>query len=376
MKVIFMNNSGFSKITVELNFVYYISNYYPYSVWDLSEMDNRKGTFVNIEEAISIKSYSEFEAKLGEECKYEQIVVVTNMVQSAYYKVYPILKQFNIPVIDTQKNNFMKYLEQKTALDFRIKMPFRLRLKRFLNNIERIRAINKKIKYNGVKFDYLLSAYNFAPEEVIHFTKTHNVKYDEYLKYKGSDNPIGRDYILFIDSATCYHPADYKNDPNFDEEHHLKQLNDYFDLIENKVNKPVVISLHPCSVGHLTEDSFNGRKTVYSQTSMYIQHASFVISFFSTSLINVILAKKPSLIITSEEIVTSMRRTQEECAYVLARMCGFTIDSLDEPSLKLPLVNDAKYNDFIETYLVNFEKKDKSNGEMIIDLLKLIENRK
>ena len=148
MKVIFMNNSGFSKITAELNFVYYISNYYPYSVWDLSEMDNRKGTFVNIEEAISIKSYSEFEAKLGEECKYEQIVVVTNMVQSAYYKVYPILKQFNIPVIDTQKNNFMKYLEQKTALDFRIKMPFRLRLKRFLNNIERIRAINKKIKYN------------------------------------------------------------------------------------------------------------------------------------------------------------------------------------------------------------------------------------
>jgi len=364
-----MNNSGFSKITAELNYVDYIGKYYPYSIWDLSEMYNRKGTCVNIEEAISIKSYAEFQYRLSDEVKQNRIVIVTNMVQSAYVKIYPIIKLLNIPVIDTQKNNFMKFLEQKAGLDFSISMPVRTRIKRILNNFRFIRAINKKIKYGGVKFDYLFSAYNFAPEEVVNFRKTHNVKYDEYLKYVNEKSPLNFDYLLFIDSATCYHPADYKDDSNFSEKHHLTQLNAYFSLIEKKTGLPVVISLHPCSVGHLNEDSFQGRKTVYSQTSLYIQHAKFVLSFFSTSLINVILAHKPSLILSSSEIFSSKRRTQEECAFVLAKMCGFTIDSLDTPQLLIPKINEVRYKRFIDHYLVNEKRKGQSNGDILVDLI-------
>ena len=365
-----MNNSGFSKITAELNYVYDIANVFPIEVWDLSKIDNREGTFVNIEEAISITSFEDFESRLIELLNGDQIVVVTNMVQSAYYKFYRILKKYNIPVIDTQKNNFMKYLEQKAGLSMHINMPLKTRLKRILNNIEIVRAVNKKIKYNGVKFDYLVSAYNFAPEEVINYTKTHNVKYDEYLKYKDTESPLNFKYILFIDSATCYHPADYRDDANFDEAHHLSQLNSYFDIVEKETGLPVVISLHPCSVNHLTNESFHGRRCVYSQTSLYIQHAEFVISFFSTSLINVILAHKPSIIISSKEILSSKRRTQQECAFAFAEMCKLKTDSLDNPMFSIPVVDEAKYTWFIDTYLVNRDREDCSNAQMVIDLIK------
>lgn len=373
MKILFMNNSGFSEITAELNYVSYISNYYPYEIWDLSETDNRKGTFVNIEEAITIRDMAEFEERLAYETHNNHIVIVSNMVLSAYSKYYGIIKKYGIPVINTQKNNFMKFLEQRAGLDFSIDMPFQMRLKRVLNNFQFVRAINKRFRYGSVKFDYLFSAYNFAPEEVHKFKKSHNGKYDEFLKYKNSSSPLDYDYILFIDSATCYHPADYKDDKNFDEQHHLKQLNNYFDIIEQETGLPIVISLHPCSVGHLNDECFGGRKTVYSQTALYIQHSQFVISFFSTSLINVILANKPSLIIYSEEILSSKRRTQQECAFVLSRMCDLAIDSLDCPNFKYPIVNIDKYNKFAETYLINVNERAKSNGEMIVDLIKTLD---
>lgn len=377
MKVIIMNNSGVSKITAELTSLDTIKKVYDYEVWDLSTFYDKKDTFVNIDEAISIQSICEFEDRIKEIAFRDQVVVVTNMVQSAYSKVYRILKSYQIPVIDVQKNNFMSFLERKTAFNFRIKLSAKERTKRMLNNFRVVRTIDKYIKYKGVQFDYFLSAFNFSPEEVKTFVKAHNVKYDEFLKYKDSSNPEKGDYILFIDSATCYHPVDYKGeDKNFDVEHHLAQLNHYFDILESKYKIPVIISLHPCSVNHLSESAFKGRKLTYSQTALYIQHAKFVVSFFSTSLINVVLAHKPSLILTSEEIETSRRGKQEECAFVFSKLCGFVVDSMDRPKLTEPSVNEKKYDKFISNYLVNVENRDKSNGEMLIELLRNIENNK
>lgn len=376
MKIIIMNNSGVSKITAELTSYDTIRKHYNCEVWDLSHFYDKKGTFVNIEEALSVENISEFEQRIQELATKDRVVVVTNMVLSAYSKVYYILKKYGVVVIDVQKNNFMSFLERKTAFNFKIKLPVKERVKRILNNYRVVRYLDKLQKYHGIKFDYFLSAFNFSPEEVKEFVKTHNVKYDEYLKYKDSDSPETGEYILFIDSATCYHPVDYKGeDPNFDVQHHLAQLNQYFDFLERKYSVPVIISLHPCSFGHLTESTFNGRKLTYSETAYYIQHAKFVVSFFSTSLINVVLAHKPSLILTSDEVEKSRRGKQEECAFAFAKLCDFTIDSMDEPVFPDPIVNSEKYDKFINSYLVNEEKSNSSNAEMIIELLKIIESK-
>lgn len=376
MKVLFINNSGFSKITAELTFLEYIGQYYEHEVWDLSPIYNKPGAFQNIDKAIQIKNFSDFEQNIKNEVKKDNVVIVTNMIQSAYNLIYDTVKKYDIPVIDTQKNNFMNFLERKSAFVFDIKMPLIVRLHRMLNNSKLVRSVNKKIKYRGVKFDYLLSAYNFSPEEVVNFIKTHNVKYDEYLKYKKSDSIVNGKYILFIDSATYFHPNDYsKNDPNFNPEHHLEQLNNYFNQIESKYKIPVVISLHPCSVGRLSTKEFNGRQVTYSKTALLIQHAEFIVSFFSTSLINVVLADKPSIIITSKEIEKSERKNQEVCAFAFAKICGFNRDSLDVPKLPEPLIDIRKYKRFKEDFLVNTEKRDISNGEMLLELLKSLEEK-
>ena len=370
-----MNNSGFSAITAELTCLEYLKKFYPYEVWDLSPIDNKSGSFKNIDEAVSIKDMDEFDKRLHELTKQDRIVIVTNMVQSSYRKFYDAIKKYDIQVIDTQKNNFGCFLDRKSALVFNIKMPLKQRIKRLLNNSELVRTLYKKRLYNGIKFDYQLSAYNFSPEEVTHFVKAHSVKYDEYLKNKEDASLIDGDYILYIDSATCYHPIDYpENNPDFDPKHHLAQLTHYFSLLEDKYKLPVVISLHPCSNGRLTSEHFGGRRILYSKTPLLIQHSKFVVSVFSTSLINVILAKKPSLIITSYEIEHSDRRNQEAFAFCLARMCGFKIDSLDSPKLPSPEVDKTKYDLFTKKYLVNQDLSDKSNGEILLDLIRRIEH--
>ncbi len=375
MKIIFMNNSGFSKITAELTYVEQVKKLFDYEIWDISNMFGKRGIFQNIDEAQNIDSWDEFNSRLSAEVIKDQIIIITNMVQSAFSQIYRIIKRNKIIIIDTQKNNFMSFLERKSAFDFSIKMPLKFRIKRVINSFYPFRYFNKLIHYGGVRFDYFLSAYNFTPEEVKKFIKTHNVKYDEYIKSIKSSNPIGEKFILFIDSATYYHPVDYKkNDRNFNKTYHLKQLNAYFDSIEKKFELPVVISLHPCSVGHLNEHHFNGRKITYSITAELIQHCNFVISFFSTSLINVILSKKPSIIITSKEIENSDRLQQELSAFTLAKMCGFKIDTLDQPLLPHPIVDQIKYNNFIKKYLVNNNKKNYTNSEMLIELLRSLEH--
>ena len=369
-----MNNSGFSKITAELNCVDFLKKYYQYQIWDLSIIDNKYGTFQNIDEAISIKDLHEFEERLSAEVKSDKIVIITNMVLRSYVKFYKIIQKYNITVISTQKNNFGCFLDRKGAFVTRIQMPLKKRIKKVLNNISFFRTIYKAFLYKGIKFDYQLSAYNFTPEEVSHFIKGHNIKYDEYLRNKDKTSPLDMEYILYIDCATCYHPIDYKNDTIFNPSHHLSQLNEYFTLIEKQYSLPIVISLHPCSVGRLSSESFNGRKVVYSDTALYIQHSTFVISFFSTSLINVVLAHKPSLILTSFEIEHTDRRNPEIFAFCLAKQCGFKIDSLDSPKLPTPEVDKSKYDLFTKKYLVNQDLSDKSNGEILLDLIRRIEH--
>ena len=115
MKIIFMNNSGFSKITAELTFLDYIGKHFEHEVWDLSPMYGKPGAFQNIDEAIMINNIRDFEKRLSNLSNNECIVIVTNMIQAAYNKVYDIIQKYNVTVIDTQKNNFMSFLERKSA---------------------------------------------------------------------------------------------------------------------------------------------------------------------------------------------------------------------------------------------------------------------
>ena len=377
MKLIFTNDIGVNLDSANLMCFYYLKNYYPYEIWDVSKIFGRNGTVKNIESTISINSLEDFQNRLAECVRQDQIVILTNMVEKPWKKLEGIVRKYNVPVICTQKNVFYEMLQTMAGLDFTTKIPIKHRIGCLVRKYRFTRTVYEIIKHEDVKYDFLIGAYNSKPEIVKHFIKAHNVKYDEYLENINTKNPIGAKYILFIDCALCFHPIDYKEpDPHFQKDHYVKQLNEYFQLLEKKYNLPVVISLHPVSAGILGEETFQGRKVSYGKTALLIHHAEFVVCHYSTSLINVVLENKPTVIIGSNEIENSNRRYAQACANILANMCNFAKDSLDDPQLPEPIVNQEKYRRFMGKYIVNIEKKDMSNGEILLNLLNNIENKK
>ena len=374
MKLIFTNDIGVNLDSANLMCYFYLKDYFDHEVWDVSNIFGRKGAVKNINDAISVDTIEEFEHRLTALTKEQKVVIITNMVERPWRRLAPIAKKLNVTVASTQKNNFFDILMSKAVTDFSIRMPVNKRLGGLVRKFRWTRTLYSKYKGMDVKYDYLIAAYNPKPETTKHFIKAHNVKYDEYLKNKHTTNPIGKKFILFIDCAMCYHPIDYAApDPNFNVDHYLKQLNDYFDLIEKKFNLPIVISLHPVSYGRLTAETFGGRRITYGQTAQLIQHCEFSISHFSTSLINVVLAKKPALILSSKEIVNSHRNNAQIGAFSFATMCGFAVDSLDKPSLLKAYLNEERYDKFIKKYLVDMSRLQKSNGQIIQEFLKNID---
>ena len=375
MKLIFMNDIGVNLDSANLMSFYFLKEYYSYEVWDLSPIFEVEGAIKNIEEAERISSISIFKERLAELVKSEQIVIITNMVEAPWRKLAPIAKSYTVPVICTQKNNFFDILRNKIALDFSIKVNWKYRVGYIIWRYRLTRSLYNLLTHKNVKYDYLISAYNSKPETVRHFVRAHNVKYDEYLTNKNSENIVGQKYILFIDSALCYHPIDFsKPDPNWDSDIYIGQLNHYFELLEQKYKMPVVISLHPVTYGRITQETFNGRQITYPKTAHLIQHCEFVLSHYSTSLINTVLAKKSAVIISSEQIEHSLRKRQQSWAFAFAKYCDFALDSLDTPGLPEVSVNAEKYEKFIKKYLVDTTRLDKSNSQIMLELLRSIEN--
>ena len=377
MKVIFTNDIGVNLDSANLMCFYFLKKYFAYEVWDVSAIYNRKGAVKNIDEAISVETIEDFERRLSEEVEKQKVVIMTNMVERPWKKLSSIAIKYGVPVICTQKNSFYEMLESMAASDFSLKMPLRHRIGGFVRRNILLRSIYSKVNKSDVKYDYLVGACNTKPEIAKKFVKAHCVKYDEYLSVQDSKNEIGKKFVLFIDCALCYHPIDFNvEDPFFSVEHYIMQLNQYFDLVEKKHEMPVVISLHPVSYEILTSEKLGGRKVIYGKTAQLIHHAEYVISHYSTSLINVVLEKKPCVILFSHEINTSNRKYTLAVANVFAKQCGFSKDSLDLPLLPEANVDEEKYERFIRKYLVNKCKENMSNGEIVLNLLREIEGKK
>ena len=377
MKIIFMNDIGVNLDSANLMSFYVLKERYNYEVWDLSPIFGTGGTIKNIEEVMPIVSIDMFRNRLIECKKTDDIIIITNMVEKPWKRLQSIVKDLAILVICTQKNNFFDILKEQLATDFSICVPLKRRIGYLILKYSLTRRLYSYITHRDAKYDFLISAYNTKPETVKTFVRTHNVKYDEFLQSKDSDNLIGKKYILFIDGSLCYHPIDFKKeDSKFDYKHYISQLNEYFNALENKYGIPVVIALHPVSLERLESSDFNGRELLYGKTAQLIHHAEFVISHYSTSLINAVLEKKPVVIISSKEIERSMRGRQQSWANAFAKMCGFQKDSLDKPLLPEAVVDINKYKLFTKKYLINEERSEVSNATMLIELLHNLEGSK
>ncbi len=341
MIVVFISGTPFIKQHKIDMYVDTISQYYKIFLWDISGIYSRK--YDNVQERIAdaetIDSLGLLDSRLQQISNGEKIIVITGLILSRLQKIYSILKNNNVTIVNINKECFAEWMGEEASSKNR-NISLKDRFKYVLKKIGVFRRIYINLKYPRIKYDYLLSSFNFYPEENKKFVKIHHIKYDEYISAKKEDAFLGEKYILFIDAALADHPMYTGKDNCVDRNCYLDQLNNYFKLLETTYRLPVVISAHPKS--SYRKEDFNGRQVIMYKTPNLIQNSEFVVSHYSTSLVNAVLTYKPISVLISEELLGSVSAFATLMGVQFAEMINAEIVSLDNPVINPSFVDKER----------------------------------
>ncbi len=371
MIVLFLTSVPFIRQHENDMYVQAISADFETELWECSRIYGRNSDAVSdlAKNRLIIYSLEQLHEELKRVIElFNNACIITNILNTKLAKIYQTIKEYHIPIFNIDKENLANWLAYKGLANDNHSDSLRNKISAIIMNSNPLRKLYKLVKRGGVKYDVVFSGYNYYPEDNKKFVKTHNVKYDEYLRAKQSDNIVGENYIVFLDAALANHPmfANSSRRPlNIDK--YLEDLNLLFDRLEKKYKMRVVISAHPKS--DYKESDFGGRFVFKYKTPELLQHCTYVVSHYSTSLVDAVLLYKPILVLKSEDLITSATRKSVLMGTEFASLLSLPVIDLDceyEPTFSL---DRQCYDEFISEHIINPDRIDCNNSDIIIEYL-------
>ena len=352
-----------------------INERFPTEKWDCSKMFSRETYEVSdlACNRICIHSLDEFRKRLQFIVSMNSSVcIITNILISKLEILYSDIKKYNIPIINIDKEGLASWLAYNGLLHDYHGDSIRDRVATIIMSHYYLRVAYRFIRRRKAKYDVVFSGYNYYPENCNAFVKTHNVKYDEYIRAKECENIIGTDYILFLDAALANHPM-FANSSRkkMNVEKYIESLNSFFDELEKKWGMPVVISAHPKSKYAAT--TFHGRDIIKYKTPQLIRHCSFIVSHYSTSLIDAVLQYKPVIVLTSEDLVTSSTRKSVLMGIEFANILNIRIVDLGKLGEYDYIFDKHAYDLFLADHVINMKQINMMNSDFVIQYLNTLE---
>lgn len=198
--------------------------------------------------------------------------------------------------------------------------------------------------------------------------KINHPDYDDFYRLKKSSDfelPTNR-YAVFYDSYFPLHPdfkLIHKLKIEVDYQKYLKSMNAFFKAIEEKYDLEVIIAAHPTASYNVSD--FEGRKIIKWHTCELTQGAQLVINQSSNSTSFAMLADKPIVFITSDEV--------EKCDYLsryistLSSILGkekYNIDHVNFDDVEVDRVQPGLRDQYIYTYLTDPETENLTNEDI------------
>lgn len=196
-----------------------------------------------------------------------------------------------------------------------------------------------------------------------------------FYDYEESRKPdkgaiIDGKYILFLDQYFPLHPDTAKQNLNHKRqaEIYLRQLNHFFDRIEEAHQCKVVVALHPKS--QYTSGDFGGRMAIKNETKVLVKYAQFVLMHYTLSISYMVLFDKPLLFLFSANIKrlyrTSYLMTKSLASFFKAPLVNISKNG----EIPEPILPADKYKEYRYAYLTNADIEDTSNSEIILGMIK------
>jgi len=202
----------------------------------------------------------------------------------------------------------------------------------------------------------------------------HTLDYDIYLKERGNLNDE-RNIAVFLDEFYPFHPdcEMILGKPLISDKKYYPDLNDFFDLVEEKTGLEIVIAAHPRSNYEDMPDFFRGRKCVRGKTMDLVKNSRFVISHCSTSVNFAVFFNKPVIFITCSELDKSSDGPYiREKAKWMGKEPLF-IDRLGEADIDWDFelkVNKEFYDNYRKSYIKTDDSDDRPFWKIVAGKLK------
>ena len=207
----------------------------------------------------------------------------------------------------------------------------------------------------------------------------HTLDYDLYLSEKDKPVPVDTNMGVFLDEYLPFH-LDYvrsgSNPPPSGPDSYFPALRRLFDVLERELRVKIVIAAHPSSdyenrAKH-PEDYFGGRQIVKGKSLELIKKARFVIAHESTVLNFAVMANKPIVFVTTDEI----ERNPREARFIHAMAAWLNKTAINaDASLHLDwkrelTVDRDAYARYREAHIKKSGSPEKPAWQILADYLK------
>ena len=288
-----------------------------FEYWDLSNIyfpnkiiqENSSG-LINTRKFNSLR---EVEVEISNQDNTKCLYICLLSLEGRVRKLFHCFTKYNCIIAVFARNMFPTGHNEQTLLQ-KVKNVTFPRLK----NLFQTKLLQKEIKRGQVRlfeFIFLGGEYGWKSigridKEDIRNAKVININsgdYDNYLKGKECNRIVKQDYILFLDEYLPLHPdTQLFGMKNVSPEVYYRELNAYFDSLEKKFSKPVVIAAHPKALRYKTEDFFYKREVFFNKTLELVKFADLVLAHDSTSINYPVCFGKRIHFMTSNSIKNSI----------------------------------------------------------------------
>lgn len=343
-----------------------------YEYWDMTQYFQQSP--LNVDSQILAPDYVREYSDLQE---VKQALLRTDCQNSCFFigvperwenrKFFKLLKDHNCRVLRSDPCANTVALK-KTGQDY---INFLLTPSKIVSFIKR-KMLDAYFKWYNIHYSDVFSSsrLNFSTVRINH------PDYDDYVRLKNSHEyklPSVR-YVVFYDSYFPLHPdfkLIHKMKVEADYEKYLASMNAFFSEIEKKYDVEVIIAAHPSS--SYSDKDFMGRQIIKWHTCELTLGAQFIINQSSNSNSFAMLADKPILFITSDEV--------EKCDYLskyittLSSLLGkkkYNIDHCGVNDMEIERVQDELRRQYIYTYLTDSTTESLSNEEIYSSYVKRV----
>lgn len=196
--------------------------------------------------------------------------------------------------------------------------------------------------------------------------------YNTYQSLGHEPSAGGAPYAVFLDEYLPLHPDfEFLGIATVDPERYYREINRFFDQIEQSHNITVIIAAHPKALKYHGENYFCGRQVIFGQTAALVRDSRFVLAHGSTACGFAAMFEKPITILSSAHIAEKMPWFHENYAHWAATF-GAKFLAYDQPPPAV-LHNPAdhpRYRQYRYRFLTSPESENRKSIDILIDFLR------